>query len=200
MKTPNVIARRAKRVVATYIAMLCLIISPLAQAQVDTELSQVSLYEHPLQGKNQEAQKFDLASLQGKYVLLSFFYASCNYSCPLLLEALKKFDAQLNIHAKENSKIALISFDPKGDTPEKLKEKFLQNKLDALRWIFINLSENQLREITAILDVKYRRMQDQINHSTVFIVLDPQGKIIAREEGLANAANNTANLLNKLNP
>ena len=67
---------------------------------------------------------FDLASLKGKVVLVSFVYTTCNGVCPLTTQALARVQKTLE-EAKlwgKSVEFVSITLDPKRDTPEVLSD------------------------------------------------------------------------------
>jgi protein SCO1/2 len=79
--------------------------------------------------------------------------------------------------------VLLVSFDAAHDTPEKLKLVFGQRKLDATTWTLAHTDAASVRQLAAVLDIQYRALPGgDFNHTSVLILLDAQGRIVARSE------------------
>jgi cytochrome c peroxidase len=119
-------------------------------------------YELPLLGKvedgnvlDSDGKKLNLQSLYGdKVVLLSFIYASCNdvNGCPLATAVFHKIQRKLVKNPEIASKLRLItlSFDPKHDTPDAMKQYGESFQGENIDWRFLT-SESE-KELLPILD------------------------------------------------
>ncbi|HEY2406608.1 MAG TPA: SCO family protein [Polyangiaceae bacterium] len=140
----------------------------------------------PLTLVDQDGQSFALDSYRGHPVLVSMFYASCPYACPTLISQIQRVDRALSARARGDLRVLLVSFDPERDTPEKLKQLCLERHVDETRWRLARASADDVRQLAAVLGVKYKRLDDGgYNHSSVITVLDQQGFVRARSDGLA---------------
>ena len=78
-----------------------------------------------------------------------------------------------------------MSLDPGRDTPDALLALARARHVDESRWRLLRAPEDTVREIAALLGIKYRRLPDgNFNHSSVITLLSPDGVIVARDEGL----------------
>jgi len=141
-----------------------------------------SLYQMPLKFTDQSGQLVQLDVFRGYSVVVSMFYATCPYSCPILLDRLKRFEKSLG-DKKEKVRFLLITFDWQNDTPEKLQQVFQKHGLDPARWKFVRGDEGQTREMAALLGINYRKTQDGgFNHSAIVTFLDKRGMIRSQYE------------------
>ena len=148
---------------------------PLAAAQLPGE----SIYHLPVTLTDQDGHDFRFAERRGKPQLVSMFYTSCQYVCPLIIDTLKKTQRAL---APSTVPVLLISFDPERDTPSRLHEVFAERKLDA-SWTLARTDDNAVRELAAVLDIQYRALANrEINHSSALVLLDGEGRIVARTD------------------
>ena len=147
------------------------------------ELPGDSAYRLPITLTDQDGRAFHLAERAGKPQLVSMFYTSCQFMCPLIVEALKR--TQKSISADDSAKlpVLMVSFDAAHDTPAHLKEVFAQRKLDAATWTLAQTDAASVRQLAAVLDIQYRALPGgDFNHTSVLILLDGQGRIVARSE------------------
>jgi len=112
-------------------------------------------------------------------------YASCREACPLLLADIKRIEMELPQQVRPNLRVVLVSLDPERDTPEILQALARAHRVDESRWRLVSGSDETVREIAAVLGIKYRRLPDgSFNHSSVITLLDRSGVIQSRVEGI----------------
>ena len=82
---------------------------------------------------------FDLASLKGKVVLVSFVYTTCNGSCPATTSSLVRIQKTLEQAKLWGNSVEFVSItlDPKRDTPEVLKRYGQLFGADVPGWHFL---------------------------------------------------------------
>ena len=86
---------------------------------------------------------------------------------------------------RDRVRFLLVSFDSERDTPAVLREFAQKNELDLSRWTLLTGSEPDVRELAAVLGVKYKRSQQiGFSHSNLITVLDTEGRVIHRQSGL----------------
>jgi protein SCO1/2 len=144
-----------------------------------------SIYEVSAALVDQQEQPVGLDLFRGHPVLISMLYASCRDACPLLLADIKRIDMELPPRARADLRVVLVSLDPERDTPEVLQALARAHGVDESRWRFLRAPDDTVREIAAVLGIKYRRLPDgSFNHSSVITLLDPSGVIQSRVEGI----------------
>jgi protein SCO1/2 len=74
----------------------------------------------------------------------------------------------------------MVSFDPERDTVAQLKITAVAHGCDG-HWTLARASEGDAREIAAVLGVQYRRLPSgAFNHSSLVLLVDRDGRIVAR--------------------
>ena len=122
---------------------------------------------------------------RGQPVLMSMFYGSCPDACPLLIAELRRIEASLSPALRANLRVVLVSLDPERDTPAALRQLAERHDLDRARWRLLTGSDESVREVAAVLGVKFRRLsRGVINHSSVIVVLDGRGVVQGRIDGV----------------
>jgi len=189
------------RIFKLILASLLLMISSVTYSS-EKPSEDGSLYDLEAHLIDQNGQKIGLDIFRGHLVVASMFYASCNYSCPVLIDSLKNLDAKLDNQTRENIRYLLISFDPEHDTPAILKKLSADGKIDSKRWILASPSPLEVREIAAILNFTYRALPEGgFNHSSSLTLLDNNGRPLAYEEGAVQSAESMlAHIKNFFNP
>ena len=84
--------------------------------------------------------------------------------------------------------VLLVSFDPDNDTPAALKSITDKRHLDTPRCRLARAEATDVRRIAAVLGIQYRQLRNhEFSHSSVLVLLDAQGRIVARSDRLGEA-------------
>ena len=146
-----------------------------------------SIYQLPLPLTDSQGQTRDWRTLRGKPRLVSMFYTSCQYICPLIIESGKAVERQLSPDQQKRLGVLLVSMDPARDTPPALKKVVDQRKLDLARWTLAAPPADDVRSVAAVLGIRYRQLADgEFNHSSMLILVDANGRILARTEKIGS--------------
>ena len=146
-----------------------------------------SIYQLDLPLTDSAGRTADWEQLRGKPRLVSMFYTSCQYICPLIVESGKAVERQLSPAQRAKLGVALISMDPARDTPAALKKVVGDRKIDASRWLLASPRSNDVRQVAAVLGIRYRQLADgEFNHTSALVLVDAQGRILARTETLGS--------------
>lgn len=157
--------------------------SVASAAQPAPPLPGDSIYQLPLPLTDSHGQTRDWRALRGKPRLVSMFYTSCQYICPLIIESGKAVERQLTPAQQQRLGVVLVSMDPARDTPAALKKVVDQRKLDLTRWTLAAPPAGDVRSVAAVLGIRYRQLADgEFNHSSMLILVDANGRILARTE------------------
>lgn len=120
---------------------------------------------------------------RGKPRVVSMFYTSCPYMCPLIVDSGKAVEHQLTPAERDRIGITLVSLDPARDTPKALQALAGKRQLDARRWSLLAPRADDVRAIAGVLGVRYRQLANgEFNHSSELILLDADGRILARSD------------------
>ena len=146
-----------------------------------------SIYQLPLPLTDSNGQTRDWRTLRGKPHLVSMFYTSCQYICPLIVESGKAVERQLTPAQQKKLGVVLISMDPARDDPSALKKVAEQRKLDTTRWTLASPPAGEVRAVAGVLGIRYRLLADgEFNHSSALILVDANGRILARTEKIGS--------------
>ncbi|AKC88211.1 electron transporter SenC [Pseudoxanthomonas suwonensis] len=152
---------------------------PAAPAQV---LPGESLYHLRAGLTDQHGQALQWAALRGRPQLVSMFYVNCHLMCPLILENAKALQKQLPAAERERLGVAILTLDPARDTPESLAAVAQRHRVPA-DWRFLRPAPDDVRALASVLDVRYRFREDgSVNHTSMLVLLDPDGRVLARSE------------------
>jgi protein SCO1 len=169
---------------AALMTMGWLSIGPAIAAKHDVlPLPSDSVYQLPLTLIDQDGRVRDWRSRRGKPQLVSMFYTSCQYICPLIVDGGKAIEGRLTPEERARLNILLISMDPARDTPAALKRVAEKRKLDTSRWTLASPPLGDVRSVAGVLDIRYRPLADgEFNHTSALVLLDADGRILARTE------------------
>ncbi len=144
-----------------------------------------SLYQLDARIRTQDGKLVKLDVYRGKTVLVSMFFASCQATCPVIIDTLRSIEKQAGATASRELRVLLISFDSERDTPEALAAMAKERRIDTSRWALARADEAEVRKIAAALRQQYRRLPDgMFSHATQISVLDPRGEILAQSATL----------------
>ena len=146
-----------------------------------------SIYQLDLQVTDSTGRTADWDQLRGKPRLVSMFYTSCQYICPLIVESGKAVERQLTPAQRAKLGVALISMDPARDTPAALRKVATDRKIDGGRWLLASPRQADVRQVAAVLGIRYRQLADgEFNHTSALVLVDANGRILARTETLGS--------------
>ncbi|PVY38759.1 SCO family protein [Pontibacter virosus] len=162
-------------------------------------LTDMSLYQLDSDWQNQNGEELKLQEFQGKVQLVAMVYTHCSYACPRIIADLKRIEMGLEQYKREDIGIVLVTMDPARDTPERLLDFAKSNNLDAKRWTLLTSGQDNIRELAALLNMKYKTELDgEISHSNIITVLSESGEIIHQAEGLGVEPDETVNAIKGL--
>lgn len=133
---------------------------------------------------------------QGKYVIVGFIYTNCPDICPLVTQNLIKVQKEFN--NPDDIQFLGITFDPKRDTPEVLKNyKGLFNLDD--NFDFLTADSTTISELMDSVRVRSQVSFTQVreddkevyfmNHSDKIMVLDKKSRVIFEYGGSMTPVN-----------
>ncbi|KPD22783.1 MULTISPECIES: SCO family protein [Idiomarina] len=158
-----------------------------------------SVYQIDASWKTHQKNELKLSELEGTPVIISMIYGSCTTACPVLVHDVKRLYSKLDEDTQKHVKLVMVSFDTNRDTPEALADYVKQYKLNNDNWLFLNGSEQDIRTLATVLGVRYRQRPDgDFDHSNLITILDKQGVIAERIEGLSQPMDKPAKVVTKL--
>lgn len=153
---------------------------PCHSTMAAAEAAADSIYALPATGVDHRGRTVSLGLGRGHPVLVSMFYGSCKTACPMIVAKLRAIEAGLSPSERADLRVVLVSFDPARDTPAALASLATSHGLDD-RWSLVTTDADTVREISAVLGVKYKARPDgDFDHSSVISVLDREGVVVHR--------------------
>lgn len=144
-----------------------------------------SLYHVHATFSDQEGRPFALADLRGKPVLVAMFYTSCQYICPLMIEGIAQAEKSLEPQQRGRLQIVMVSFDPDNDDTAALAQTAETRHLDPSHWRLARTDEGNVRQLAAVLGVRYRELATGgFNHTGEVTLLDADGRVLASTDAM----------------
>ncbi|HEX5870051.1 MAG TPA: SCO family protein [Longimicrobium sp.] len=155
--------------------------APLAAA------SDFSVYDLEARWRDQDGRERVLGSLRGKTRVVAMVYTRCTHTCPAIVAEMKRLEAALDSAGRARVGFVLVSLDPERDDAAQLKTFATSMRLDSAAWTLLTADEDAVRELAALLGIRYRAEADaQISHSNTWLVLDADGRMVHRQDGVGS--------------
>jgi protein SCO1/2 len=146
-----------------------------------------SVYELESRWRDAAGGERALGSLAGRVQVVAMVYTACTHTCPLIVTEMKRLEAALSPEERARTGFVLVSLDPERDAPAQLAHFAANFRLDPAAWTLLTGDDDSVRELAALLGIRYRPEADgQISHSNTYLVLDPAGRVIHRQEGVGS--------------
>ncbi|ODV17339.1 MAG: electron transporter SenC [Rhodanobacter sp. SCN 68-63] len=138
-----------------------------------------SVYQLAATLTDQDGHAAPWAARRGTPQIVSMFYASCTMVCPMIIDTMQATRRAAGDPAALG--LLAISFDPARDHTDALRRYAAAHRLDLRWWTLAHATPGDTRSIAALLGVQYRPLPDgDFNHSSVLLLLDADGRIVAR--------------------
>jgi len=131
--------------------------------------------------KNWDGEAVSMERLKGRVVVLTFSYAFCSVSCPIITGRLKALDEAMNSPGK--AVYLHVSIDPEMDTPERRKDYFNLYGIDAEsdhRWIFLSGDREELKKLWDFYEVEIEKSETPMLPEGYFMKYSPKVMVIGK--------------------
>jgi protein SCO1/2 len=148
--------------------------------------SDMSLYQLASTWTTSTGQQISLGALHGQVQVLAMIYTTCDSACPLIVSVMQQIAASLSAELRPQVGFVLVTFDPERDTPEVLRAYSDKMHLDLQHWSLLHGHPDDVLALAVLLGVKYRQEHTGgFVHSNLITILNKQGEIVHRHEGLS---------------
>jgi protein SCO1/2 len=155
-----------------------------------------SIYNLSSSWTDQDGKRVSLESLRGEPVVVAMGYTSCKDICPMIVADMMAIEDRAREASLPKIRFAFFSIDSAVDTPERLTSYAKDRGLDFADWTLFNGDEKAVRELAAVLGVRYRRdASGGFDHSAIISILDADGRIVGQQPDVKT---NTHEMVNKL--
>jgi protein SCO1/2 len=126
----------------------------------------------------QDGQRLSLQELRGKVVAVTFIYASCVDTCPLLTAKLAGLQAHLGADVGPKVFFLAITVDPERDTPAVLKRYAQAHGVDLAGWAFLTGTPTEIREVARRYGVYFQKTRrGDVDHTFLTSLVDQRGTL-----------------------
>jgi protein SCO1 len=133
-------------------------------------------------------------TLRGRPAVLTFVYASCHATCPVLVARLQALERE----APGDVAYVAVTLDPERDTVQALAEHAQRWGVGA-RWHLLTGEPAAVRRLVAAFGIQWTRLPDgELAHENVVVLLDRAGRIAFTYRGLAQPEARIADALTRL--
>ena len=123
----------------------------------------------------QDGARVGLADLRGKVVVVTFIYATCADTCPLLTAKLVGIQRRLGADGARVRFVA-ITVDPVKDTPEALRRYAEGHGAKAPGWLFLTGTEEEIGEVARRYGIYVKkRPAGDVDHTFLTSLIDGEG-------------------------
>ena len=184
----SICARLAAAILVAAAATGAVAAAPTPPATSVAGLPSDSIYQLPVVLTGQDGRTTSLVSRRGAPVLISMFYSSCKFVCPMLIETIRDIETRLSAEEREHLTVLLVSIDPAHDSVEVLQRTVSERHVDGARWTLARTDAASVRKLAAVLGIQYRALPDgEFNHTTAVILVYADGRLSARMTRLGDA-------------
>jgi protein SCO1 len=146
---------------------------------------------------DQDGRRVSLSSLRGKTVAVSFIYTRCPLPdyCPLAMKNLAALRDEFRDRLGKDLVLLTVTFDPKYDTPQKLKEYAKQYGADIAGWRLLTGSAAEVERVCSLFGVESWPEEGMITHTLQTAIIDREGRLVATVEGRGYSTRQLADLV-----
>ena len=126
----------------------------------------------------QDGQRLSLTELRGKVVAVTFIYASCADTCPLLTAKMAGLQAALGADFGPKVFFLSITVDPERDTPAVLQRYAQAHGANPAGWAFLTGTPAEIRQVARRYGIYYRKTpRGDVDHTFLTSLVDQSGTL-----------------------
>jgi len=126
----------------------------------------------------QDGKRLALNELRGKVLAITFIFASCADTCPLLTGKLAGLQSRLGVLFGPQVYFLSITVDPQHDTPEVLGRYAKAHGANLAGWAFLTGTSAEIAEVAKRYGIYYKRTpRGDVDHSFLTSLVDQGGML-----------------------
>ena len=134
---------------------------------------------------DQDGRRVALKELRGKVLAVTFIFASCADTCPLLTAKLAAVQDRLGAAFGPDVRFVSITVDPERDTPEVLKRYAQAHRANSAGWSFLTGTPAEIRRIAGRYGVIYKKTASgDVDHTFLTSLIDRGGTLRVQYMGV----------------
>jgi protein SCO1 len=133
----------------------------------------------------QDGKRLALKELRGKVLAITFIFASCTDTCPLLTAKMVGLRDRLGPDFGSKVYFLSITVDPERDTTEVLKRYAEAYKANLAGWAFLTGTNAEIREVAKRYGIYYKKTpRGDVDHTFLTSLVDQNGTIRVQYMGV----------------
>ena len=166
-----------KRAVLASLLLAWLALGPSEAASATGALPRIGP-AHAFTLTAQDGRRMSFAELRGKVVVVTFIYASCADTCPLLTAKMAGLRTKLGSDFGPRVAFVSVTVDPERDTPDVLRRYADRYGATGPGWWFLTGSPAEIAEVTRRYGVFARKQpRGDVDHTFLTSLIDRQGTL-----------------------
>jgi protein SCO1/2 len=134
---------------------------------------------------NQDGKRLALQELRGKVLAITFIYASCTDTCPLLTAKMAGLQSRLGPAFGPKVFFVSITVDAGRDTPEVLKGYAAAHRANTAGWAFLTGTPVEIRDVARRYGIYYKKMpRGDVDHAFLTSLVDRSGMLRVQYMGV----------------
>jgi protein SCO1/2 len=134
---------------------------------------------------DQDGRRVALQELRGKVLAVTFIFASCADTCPLLTAKLAAVQDRLGAAFGPEVRFVSITVDPERDTPQVLKRYAQAYRANFAGWSFLTGTPAEIREVAGRYGVIYKKTpRGDVDHTFLTSLIDRGGTLRVQYMGV----------------
>ena len=134
---------------------------------------------------NQVGERIALKDLRGKVLAITFIFASCADTCPLLTAKMAGLQDRLGADFGREVYFVSITVDPERDTPEVLKRYGEAHRANPAGWAFLTGTPAEISEVARRYGVFYKKTpRGDVDHTFLTSLVDRSGTLRVQYMGI----------------
>ena len=133
----------------------------------------------------QDGKRLALKDLRGKVLAITFIYASCADTCPLLTAKMATLQDRLGVDFGPKVFFLSITVDPERDTPEVLEHYAERYKANPTGWAFLTGTQAEIRDVAKRYGIYYKKnLRGDVDHTFLTSLVDQNGTLRVQYMGV----------------
>lgn len=133
----------------------------------------------------QAGKRLALKDLRGKVLAITFIFASCADTCPLLTAKMVGIQNRLGSDFGPKVYFVSITVDPERDTPEVLKRYAEGYQANPAGWAFLTGTPAEIRDVAKRYGIFYKKMpRGDVDHTFLTSIVDQSGTLRVQYMGV----------------
>ena len=134
---------------------------------------------------NQDGKRLSLKDLRSKVVAITFIFASCADTCPLLTAKMAGIQNKLGNAFGPQVNFVSITVDPERDTPAILKRYADRHRANSAGWAFVTGTPAEIRDVAKRYGIFYKKTpRGDVDHTFLTSLVDQSGTLRVQYMGV----------------